>query len=384
MDKKRFTDRRLGELVEIGLRPPAVAFVPAPLPTVWDMPGELWPLLAKAREALARLDGAGRHLTNPRLLFVPLQQREALRSSSMEGTYATPEELLLYQIDPRDPASQDDEVNAWREVFNYGKALQLGMNLLEEGLPISLRLIRELHAALLGGVRGQDKRPGEFRDYQVQIGVGARFVPPPATRLAECLDAFEKWHHADSDIDPLIRALMAHYQFETIHPFRDGNGRIGRLLLSLTIYDWMNLVGPWLYLSPFFEQHKQDYIDHLFNVSADGRWLPWIEFCLEGVVAQSNDTLDRIDRIVALRDDFSRRVSESGGNARLSRIVEALFTSPLTTIPQAADLTEVTYPTAKSDVERLVGLGIVIEGPAARTPRYFYSPELFRIAYEDN
>jgi Fic family protein len=384
MDKKRFTDRRLGELVEIGLRPPAVAFVPAPLPRVWDMPGELWPLLAKAREALARLDGAGRHLTNPRLLFVPLQQREALRSSSMEGTYATPEELLLYQIDPRDPASQDDEVNAWREVFNYGKALQLGMNLLEEGLPISLRLIRELHDALLGGGRGQDKRPGEFRDYQVQIGVGARFVPPPATRLAECLDAFEKWHHADSDIDPLIRAFMAHYQFETIHPFRDGNGRIGRLLLSLTIYDWMGLVGPWLYLSPFFERYKQDYIDHLFNVSADGRWLPWIEFCLEGVVAQSNDTLDRIDRIVALRDDFSRRVSESGGNARLSRIVEALFTSPLTTIPQAAALTEVTYPTAKSDVERLVGLGIVIEGPTARTPRYFYSPELFRIAYEDS
>lgn len=384
MDKNRFTDRRLGELVEIGSRPASVAFVPAALPTAWDMPGELWPLLMQAREALARLDGAGRHLTNPRLLFVPLQQREALRSSSMEGTYATPEELLLYQIDPREPVSKDDEVNAWREVFNYGKALQLGMNLLDQGLPISLRLVRELHAALLGGVRGQEKRPGEFRDYQVQIGAGARFVPPPATRLMECLDAFEKWHHADSDIDPLIRAFMAHYQFETIHPFRDGNGRIGRLLLSLTIYAWMGLVGPCLYLSPFFERHKEDYIDHLFNVSADGRWLPWIEFCLQGVVAQSNDTLDRIDRIVALRDDFSRRVSESGGSARLTRIVEALFTSPLTTIPQAAALTEVSYPTAKNDIERLVGLGILIEGPAARAPRYFYSPELFKIAYEDN
>lgn len=124
MDKNRFTDRRLGELVEIGSRPASVAFVPAALPTAWDMPGELWPLLMQAREALARLDGAGRHLTNPRLLFVPLQQREALRSSSMEGTYATPEELLLYQIDPREPVSKDDEVNAWREVFNYGKALQ--------------------------------------------------------------------------------------------------------------------------------------------------------------------------------------------------------------------------------------------------------------------
>jgi Fic family protein len=384
LDKNRFTDRRLGDLVVIGSRPEAVAFVPAPLPSAWDMPGKLWPLLMQAREALARLDGAGRHLTNPRLLFVPLQQREALRSSSMEGTYASPEELLLYQIDPRESASADDEVNAWREVFNYGKALQLGMNLLDQGLPISLRLVKELHAALLGGVRGQDKRPGEFRDYQVQIGVGARFVPPPASRLMACLDAFEKWHHAGSDIDPLIRACMAHYQFEAIHPFRDGNGRIGRLLLSLTIYEWMSLAGPWLYLSPFFERHKEDYIDYLFNVSADGRWLPWIEFCLQGVIAQSNDTLDRIDRIVALRDDFSRRVSESGGSARLSRIVEALFTSPLTTIPQAAALTEVTYPTAKSDIERLVGLGILTEGPVARVPRYFYSSELFKIAYEDD
>ena len=383
MDTNRFTDRRLGELVATGSRPASLAFVPAPLPADWDMPGELWPLLMQAREALARLDGAGRHLTNPRLLFVPLQQREALRSSSMEGTSATPEELLLYQIDPREPASPDDAVNARREVFNYGTALQLGMNLLDRGLPLSLRLVRELHAALLGGVRGQDKRPGEFRDYQVQIGVGARFVPPPATRLMACLDAFEKWHHTECDIDPLIRAFMAHYQFEAIHPFRDGNGRIGRLLLSLTIYQWMDLVGPWLYLSPFFERHKQDYIDHLFNVSADGRWVPWIEFCLQAVIAQSNDTLDRIDRIVALRDDFSRRVSTSGGSARLTRIVEALFTSPLTTIPQAAALTAVTYPTAKSDIDRLVGLGIVTEGPAARVPRYFSSAELFQIAYED-
>jgi len=383
MDRSRFTDNRLGELVGIGAPDPGLAFVPAPLPAAWDMPVDLWPLLMRAREALARLDGLGRHLTNPQLLLVPLQQREALRSSSMEGTYATPEELLLYQMDPRDPTSREDQVNAWREVFNYGKALQLGVNLLNEGLPISLRLIRDIHRALLSGVRGQEKHSGEFRDYQVQVGVEARFVPPPAPRLPDCLDAFEKWHHLDSDIDPLIRACMAHYQFETIHPFRDGNGRVGRLLLALTIFQWMRLGSPWLYLSPFFDRYKDDYIDHLFNVSADGRWLPWIRFCLQGVVAQCNDTLGRIDRIVALREDFGRRVAESGGSARLSRIVEALFASPLTTIPQAATLTEVTYPTAKKDIDRLQGLGILREGPSDITPRYFYSPQLFDVAYGD-
>lgn len=384
MDSHLFTDNRLGELIGISGPGPSLAFVLAPLPVNWDMPVDLWPLLMQAREALARLDGAGRHLTNPQLLLVPLQQREALRSSSMEGTYATPEELLLYQLDPCEPTSREDAVNAWREVFNYGKALQLGINLLNAGLPISLRLIRDIHRALLSGVRGGEKRPGEFRDYQVQVGVGARFVPPPAHHLPDCLDAFEKWHHQDSGTDPLIRAFMAHYQFETIHPFRDGNGRVGRLLLALTISQWMKLGSPWLYFSPFFDRHKDDYIDHLFNVSTDGRWLPWIRFCLQGVVAQSVDTLGRIDRIVALREEFSQRVSESSGNARLHRILEALFTSPLTTIPQAVTLTDVSYPTAKSDMERLQKLGILREGPPERTPRYFYSPQLFDIAYGDS
>lgn len=145
MDINRFTDNKLGDLVEIRHPQPDIAFVPPSLPLTWQMPTDLWPLLMKARESLARLDGVGRHMPNHQLLLVPLQQREALHSSSMEGTYATPEELLLYQMDPRDPSSEQDRVNDWREVFNYGKALQLGVNLLNEGLPLSLRLIRELH-----------------------------------------------------------------------------------------------------------------------------------------------------------------------------------------------------------------------------------------------
>lgn len=382
MDPKRFTDNKLGSLAPISAPGPDVAFVPDPLPLSWSMPADMWPLLMAARESLARLDGVGRHLTNPQLLLVPLQQREALRSSSMEGTYATPEELLLYQMDQRDPASDADQANDWREVLNYGRSLQLGVNLLQDGLPISLRLVREMHRTLLSGVRGQDKRPSEFRDCQVHVGVGARFVPPPPNQVMACLDSFEKYHHAESSVDPLIRAFMAHYQFETIHPFRDGNGRVGRLLLSLTVAHWLEMGSPWLYMSAFFERHKDEYIDRLFMVSADGQWAQWITFCLQGVVEQANDTIRRIDQLVALREDFANRVAQSGGNARLHGIVERLFVSPVVTIPAVAIAAEVTYPTAKSDITRLVDLGILKEG-TGMTPKYFFSPQIYDIAFGD-
>lgn len=384
MDKKKFTDNKLGKLVEIAHPRPDFAFIPDALPTTWQMPRTLWPLLMQARESLARLDGIGRHMSNHQLLLVPLQQREALRSSSMEGTYATPKELLLYQIEPREPSSDSDRANAWREVFNYGKALQLGMNLLDDGLPLSLRLVREMHSALLNGVRGQERRPGEFRDCQVAIGAGQRFMPPPALQVPKCLDAFEKYHHEESDIDPLIRAFMAHYQFETIHPFRDGNGRVGRLLLSLTIYTWLQHSSPWLYMSPYFERHKDEYIDRLFTVSSNGEWERWITFCLEGVVEQSQDAIDRLDKLVALRARFTAQVGESGGNARLQTLIEKLFESPLLTVPQARSVTNVTYPTARADMDRLVALSILLEGPEDAYPKYFFSPEILNIAYQEH
>lgn len=384
MDKKRFTDKKLGELVEIRTPRPDVAFIPHSLPLNWQMPPDLWPLLMDARESLARLDGVGRHMPNHQLLLVPLQQREALRSSSMEGTYATPEELLLYQIDPRDPTSTQDRANAWREVFNYGKALQLGVNLLDDTLPLSLRLVRELHRTLLSAVRGQSRQPGEFRSWQVQIGAGARFLPPPPEYLDGCLDALEKYHHDASGIDPLIRAFMAHYQFETIHPFGDGNGRVGRLLLSLTIYKWLDLTSPWLYMSAFYESNKDEYIDRMFMVSANGEWDRWIEFCLQGVVEQSLDAISRIDRLVVLREQYASLIAISGGSARLQLVVDKLFESPVVTVPQVRDLTKVTYPTAKSDLDRLQSLGIISEGPRDITPKYFWAREIYATAYSDN
>ena len=275
-------------------------------------------------------------------------------------------------------------MNDWREVFNYGKALQIGLNLLNNGLPLSLRLFRELHSTLLHGVRGQERRPGEFRDCQVHLDAGGRFMSPPPLRVPECLDVFEKYHHEVSDIDPLIRAFMAHYQFETIHPFADGNGRVGRLLLSLTIYIWLGLSSPWLYMSAFFERHKDEYINRLFMVSANGEWDRWIEFCLTGVVEQSIDAIGRIDKLVALRARYTKLIGESGGSARLHRILDKLFGGPVTTVPQVKALTGVSYPTALSDIKRLVDIKILREGSQAAYPKYFFAPEILEIAFKDD
>lgn len=383
MDPKRFTESMLGRLVRIDAPRPDHAFIPEPLNPSWGLSQDLWRLLVNARAALAKLDGVGQHMPNHQLLLRPLQGREALRSSSLEGTYATPEELLAYQIDPREPSSRDDPVNSWREVLNYNKALDLGTKLLQEGLPLSLRLIRQVHEQLLSGVRGENRTPGEFRCRQVQIGVEARFVPPPPQEMQICLNDFERYLHTESEIDPLIRAFMAHYQFETIHPFLDGNGRVGRLLLSLTIYEWLKLGNPWLYMSAFFERHKDEYIDILFRVSTHGDWTRWLSFCLTGVVEQCTDAIGRFERLVKLRDDYHQRVATTGGAVRLNQLVDGLFEAPAVTVPQVAKRFEVTYPTAKSDITRLVRLGILREGPEMMYPKTFFAPAILDTAYRD-
>ena len=202
------------------------AFIPSPLMKKWEVPSDVWELLAQAREELARLDGVGRNMPNYNLLLRPLQRREALRSSSLEGTYATPEQLLLFEIDPREPKSVSDPVGAWQEVWNYSKALELGLEMLVR-VPISLNLIRAMHRELLAGVRGSRRDPGNFRRTQVHIGSDRRFIPPPPNEMLLCLDDFEKSIHKDKQIESLIFCFMAHYQFETIHPFLDGNGSSG-------------------------------------------------------------------------------------------------------------------------------------------------------------
>lgn len=383
MDRTLFTSDAPGQLREIIVQGAKDwAFIPNPLPKKWDIPNEIWHLLVEARQELARLDGVGRYMPTYNLLLRPLQRREALRSSSLEGTYATPQQLLLFEIDPREPKSSSDPVGAWQEVSNYGKALELGLQLLAE-VPISLRLLRRIHEELLNGVRGYDKDPGNFRRSQVHIGSDRRFVPVPPNELMACLDSLEKTIHKDIQIDPLIFCFMVHYQFETIHPFMDGNGRVGRLLLSLMIYQCCKLSRPWLYLSAFFDKYKDEYIDYLFQVSSTGNWTNWIAFCLRGTIAQSKDAIKRFDTLLTLRNQYMELLSKTGGSIRLNQLIDHLFESPIITIPQLSTMCKISYPTARADIERLVNAGILVESEIQARPTVYFALDIVDIAFGD-
>lgn len=376
MDAKRFSEASPGRLVRILGN--EVAFVPDPLPPRgWEFPADLWPLLAEAKQYIGQLEGIGSVLQNPTILLRPMGDREAIGSSALEGTYATPKELLLFELQPSE-VPESDKTKDHQEVFNYSRALRHGRS---SELPISLRLIRELHQILLSGVRGRDKTPGDFRTIQVAIGATRRFVPPPPEVLNDCLYPLEGYFHAEtSAFDPLVDCFLVHYQFETIHPFVDGNGRVGRLLLALMLQQRCGLSKPWLYMSEFFERHRDEYTDALFSVSATASWTRWIEFCLQGTLEQAKGTIRRCRQLLTLRDEFSRRVGDVGGSYRLKHIVDDVFDSPLLRIQSVADKLKVSYPTAKSDLDRLVQAGVVRELPDV-FPKTFYAPEIFRVAY---
>ena len=384
MDISKFTEHSPGQIIEIsGLPGITHAFVPNPLPPEWDWPDRLWPLLMKAREELARLDGVGKHLPNPQLLLTPMQNREAQRSSSLEGTFATPEQLALFEMAPTDSTLEHDVLDAAREVSNYGRALRFRAET-QEKLPVSLRLIRALHQILLEGVRGSKATPGEFRRGQVQVGSNARYVPPPANVLPGCLDRFEKYLHQPKKLDPLVEAFLAHYHFEAIHPFVDGNGRVGRLLLAITTQDWCGLSGQWLYMSAYFDTHKDEYIDRLFCVSTQADWEGWVEFCLKGVVEQSIDTQQRCSQLLDLRASYKQRLTEAKSPARLSLLMDGLFINPVATASAVMQAYHVSHPTARADLGTLVELGILKEVQLKqRRQKGYFCPDIFRITYED-
>jgi Fic family protein len=381
MNQSAFTENAPGRLWEISVEGHKDwAFIPDPLPDFWDVPREVWGLLLQAREELARLDGVGRYMPNYNLLLRPLQRREALRSSSLEGTYATPQQLLLFEIEPREPKSVNDPVNSWQEVWNYSRALELALQLLDSR-PLSLNLIREIHQALLAGVRGFQRDPGNFRRAQVHIGSDRRFIPPPPHEIMPCLYDLESFFHKETSIDPLVLCFMVHYQFETIHPFLDGNGRVGRLLLSLMIYERCNLSRPWLYLSAFFDKYKDEYIDLLFQVSATRNWKDWIAFCLRGAIEQSKDALKRFDELLKLRNLYLDILNQAGGNIRLNRLIDHLFESPAITVSQFAEMCGVHYNTARADIDRLVSSNILVESDIQARPKIYFASRILEIAY---
>jgi Fic family protein len=384
MNPSNFTDKATGKVIEISGVPGLThAFIPDPLPPQWEWPAELWPVLLRAKEELARLDGIGIDLPNPALLLTPLQHREAQRSSSLEGTYATPEQLVMFEINPAEVEGSGEKEQPIREVRNYSLALRLRENT-KESLQVSLRLIRELHKVLLSDVRGSKAEPGEFRRNQVQVGSDARYVPPPANYLPDCLDKLEKYLHQDRIIDPLVDAFLAHYQFEAIHPFRDGNGRVGRLLLSITIEDWCHLSGQWLYMSAYFDKYKNEYIDLLYKISTEGDWTGWINFCLRGVEIQALDAQKRCSRLIGLREEYRKRLDKACPPNRLYQIMEDLFITPFTTTPRITEKFGISYPTAHSYLDQLVQLKILDDLQLRlRRQKAYLCKDIFDITYED-
>jgi len=380
MDKSRFTTNSPGKVVEITT---AVgkdwAFIPDDLPAKWQFDPKLWPLLVEAREALGTLNGIGQTLTDPRLLLRPLQNREAITSSSIEGTDVTAEQLLLFELNPTESKKPQDRIADWIEVHNYGKALTVGCDLLTK-MPLCNRLIKTMHSNLMEGVRGKTKAPGEFRNCQVQLGHDARFVPPPANEVQPLMGNLELYINRKGEtFDPLVRCFIVHYQFEAIHPFRDGNGRIGRALLALMIYHWLGHSSPWLYMSSFFEKYKDEYVNFLYKISTTKSWGAWIEFCLRGVVQQSKDAVRRCNEFNRLRREFHDTIKSP--SPRTHKIIEGLFIDPLITISSVAERCGITYPTAKTDVKTLVDAGILVE-LGNHYPKTFYSKKVFNTAYE--
>jgi Fic family protein len=380
MDKHKFTTRMTGSLAPITEPRRDWAFIPNRMPATWAFEPALSPLLLEASRSLATLNGIGQTLKDPNLLLRPLQNREAIASSNIEGTFVTPEQLLLYGLDPREPSQRNSKSSDWREVFNYGQALQHGCEALKT-YPICNRVIREMHSVLMTGVATGLNKPGIFRQWQVHIGKNGRFIPPPPDHASRLIDDLENYVNTyDPTLDPLVRSFIVHYQFEAIHPFGDGNGRIGRALLALMIYNWLDHSKPWLYLSAFFETNKDEYIQRLFNVSARGEWTEWVEFCLRGTVMQANDSIRRCREFKRLQDEYQTKVSQP--SCRTHRMIDKLFITPVVSITSTAKDFDVDYQTAKKDLEKLVEAEILKELKDHR-PRTFYAPEIMSVAYDE-
>ena len=378
MDFAAFEDSPSGHL--IGTTHGQRAFVPNPLPPELDA-SALMVDLGATMQAIGNLNGIGRRLTNPLMIIRPLQRREALTSSSMEGTHASPDELVLLEAGAEQPGDE-----AAHEVLNYIRALENAVSSLPN-LPISHRMVREAHATLLSGLsqfRGANKLPGDFKIHQNFIGgksiEQARFIPTPPGETQRCLDELELYINSESSLPPIIDAALVHYQFETIHPFADGNGRVGRMLIPVFLMSKGVLDVPLLYISPYIEEHKDEYIDRMYEVSSRGDWTGWIKFFLRTVHESCAETTRTIDSLLALQQDYRSRALDAGRSPTATKIVDYLFERPVISIPDAASIAGVTYPPAAAAVNKLVKAGILREYPATTQPKRFIAAEIVLIS----
>ena len=353
--------------------------MPQDLPPQLSYAPSLISALSAADRALGQLAGIARTLPNPRLLIRSFINREAVLSSKIEGTKTTLEDLFLFEVTPE----LEEQTPDVREVFNYVRALDHGVSRLRH-IPLSLNLIRELHGLLLDGVRGSDQRPGEFRKCQNWIGAtrdirDAVYVPPPPERLQHALHAFERFVNIPSDLPLLVRLAMIHYQFEAIHPFEDGNGRVGRLLISLLLDSERALPYPVLYLSAYLERFRSQYYDHLRGIGQQGEWVAWIEFFLRGVADQSVDAAERAQSLIALRTRWAEACQTARTSALLLKLVDQLFRNPFVNLASAGRLLDVRPQSAQNNINQLIQRGILAEITGQRRNRIYAARDVLRI-----
>jgi Fic family protein len=356
------------------------AFIPADLPPnpTLDLGAELTRLLSDADRALGRLDGSVQTLPNPDLFVFMYVRKEAVLSSQIEGTQSSLQDVLAAEAQLFDSDLPRDV----DEVINYVHAMNHGLERLSS-LPVSVRLIREIHAELMRGVRGGSLQPGDLRTSQNWIGsggatlAGATFVPPPHHIVPEALGALERFLHAESTMPPLLKIALAHVQFETIHPFLDGNGRVGRLLITFLLTECSVLHKPVLYLSHYFKQHRQQYYDLLQGVRDRGDWESWLAFFLRGVVQVADEAVDTARRILLLREEHRAAITERLGRAAGNglKVLESLYDRPIVSVHDLRQTTGTTYPAANNLASKFVTLGILKERTGyARNRRFQYAP----------
>ncbi len=377
MDPKNFSSPSSGTpiLTQTGYW----AFLPAPLPPVitWSLP--LVAALADAERDLSKLATLAGSLPFPKLVTRFFVLREAIFSSRLEGLHASMADLYAYESASIPFVKPGNEV---REVYNHVQALEYSLERVET-LPISLRLIRESHTRLLKGI-SDGLTPGEFRLSQNWIGaVGstpstAKYVPPPVDEMNIGLDQLEKFIHAGSEIPALVRAGLVHYQFEAIHPFLDGNGRIGRLLTILLFCEWNLLPQPLLNLSVYFERYRQEYYDLLLSVSQKGNWESWLKFFLRGISVQANDSVVRLNRLQTIRTTYQAIADTERNRIRMGQVLDFLFMQPVLSVRQLQTFLNVSFPIAQRYIDRLVDAGVLQEVTGQSRNRIFRANEIFQ------
>jgi Fic family protein len=340
-------------------------------------------LLAETERQIGELAGVGRMLPNPYLLVGPAIRREAVLSSRIEGTISGMEDLFFFEADQTAQLNKNDV----REVHNYVLALEYGLERVAE-LPVSLRLLCELHERLMQGVRREQATPGIFRTSQNWIGRPgctlneATYVPPPPEMLLEVLGDWKKFIHAENELPDLIRLAMIHYQFEAIHPFIDGNGRIGRLLIVLLLCTWGILPQPLLYLSAFFERYRDDYYRLLLKVSQQGAWEEWIEFFLSGMRTQAIDALMVGKSLLALQQQYHALFAIKPPTRILHPVVDRLLMNPVMSISTLRDVYQVDFNTARKTIDALVQAGIAREITGQQRNRLWVATDILQLISE--